>query len=562
MTKLNPPPSAPAQVAGADLAKTVSRYQCRLEVLDVLTTRSAQARTAADALAAFATALESAKDDVPFSLVYLLDERDASARLATATGIETLHPAAVPAIELDDASPIWPLARAMNAEIEAALPTGPWPEPSSAAVVMPLRGEDDRTCFGFLVAGEGPRLSADDGHRTFLRLLCRQFSVALAGAELRAKLDRTAQEAETSARVKDEFLAVLGHELRNPLSPILTALQLTRMRGSESRELVVIERQVGHLVRLVDDLLDLSRITGGKITLRKRRFELATVVARGLEMVSPLLDQKKQRLDLQVLFEGLIVDGDPDRLAQVVSNLMTNAAKYSDAGTTIRVTAEHAGGRARLSVRDEGIGIPAHMLGPIFHSFVQQPQPLDRSKGGLGLGLTIVRSLVELHDGTVAAFSDGPGKGSEFVVELPLAQAQEDLDVQSPRPAPRRSRKEVDRNRVLVVDDNRDAADSVGDVLKDLGYEVAVAYDGPSALTLAQSFKPHTCVLDIGLPVMDGYELARRLRQSNELPQGLHLIAVTGYGQDCDRRRSKEAGFDAHLVKPVQIDELAKIVTN
>ena len=228
------------------------------------------------------------------------------------------------------------------------------------------------------------------------------------------------------------------------------------------------------------------------------------------------------------------------------------------------MTAVAAGNRARLSVRDDGIGIPSHMLERIFERFIQQPQPLDRAKGGLGLGLTIVRSLVELHGGTVTATSDGLGKGSEFLVELPLAHLDEQIEEEttSPGSTSAGARPATERNRVLVVDDNRDAADTIADFLTELGYQVSVAYDGPSALTVAETFKPHTCVLDIGLPVMDGYELARLLRQSDKLCQELRLIAVTGYGQDGDRRRSQEAGFDAHLVKPVQIDELAKIVTN
>ena len=557
---------AAAEIESASAVSEVARCRRRLEVIDRLATRSARALTEGDAVAAVAAALEEAKGDVPFALVYLVDDRGASARLAAAVGIEARHPAAVAVIELADASAIWPLKQAMNAEAEMPLPIGPWPERCGAALTIPLQGIDGsgERCCGFLIAGEEPQLPPDPGYRTFLRLICGQFRTALANAEIRTNLERTTKAAATALRAKDEFLAMLGHELRNPLSPILTALRLSRMRGSETRELVVIERQIGHLVRLVDDLLDVSRIAGGKIALRKRRVELSVVVARGLEMVSPLLDEKKQHLELDVLFEGLVVDADADRLAQVISNLLTNAAKYSDDGTTIRVTAVRAGDRARLSVRDEGIGIPTDMLDLIFDRFIQQPQPLDRSKGGLGLGLTIVRSLVDLHGGSVTVLSEGSGKGSEFVVELPLAQLGAELEVDPTREwLPfRRPDRDPNRNRVLVVDDNRDAADSIGEFLKELGYEVAVAYDGPSALTVADTFKPHVCVLDIGLPVMDGYEVARLLRQSDGLSQRLRLIAVTGYGQDGDRRRSEEAGFDAHLVKPVQIDELAKIVTN
>jgi signal transduction histidine kinase len=554
------------QIELARALEDVSRCGRRLEVLDRLAKRSAGAQTVVDAVAAVAAALEEARDDVPFALVYLLDDGGGSARLARAIGIETRHLAAVPVIDLADPGAFWPLRGAIDAEVEARLPSASWPEPCDAAIVMPLRsGSAERErCHGFLVAGERPRVPPDGGCRSFLRLVCAPLAAALAAAELRRKLEGTADAADAALRAKDEFLAMLGHELRNPLSPILTALHLNRMRGGQTREVAVIERQVGYLVRLVEDLLDVSRIAGGKVALRKRRFELAVVVARGLEMVSPLLDEKKQRLDLQVVFEGLLIDGDADRLSQVISNLLTNASKYSNPGTTIRVTAVAVGDRARLSVRDDGIGIPGDMLDLIFERFVQQPQPLDRSKGGLGLGLTIVRSLVQLHGGTVTASSGGVGKGSEFVVELPLANLDEALEVESASPAITQARARLfpDRNRVLVVDDNRDAADSMADYLGELGYEVTVAYDGPSALTVAETFKPHTCLLDIGLPVMDGYELARLLRRLDGLSQGLRLIAVTGYGRDGDRRLSEEAGFDAHLVKPVQIDELAKIVTN
>ena len=382
----------------------------------------------------------------------------------------------------------------------------------------------------------------------------------------RREIDLARRSAEEANRAKDEFMAMLGHELRNPLSPILTAVQLMQMRGREPHEVAVIERQVGHLVRLVDDLLDISRITRGKVELRKQRVELATVIVRGAEMASPLLEQRRQRLDLEVPPDGLLVDGDPDRLAQVVSNLLTNAAKYSEAGTTIHIHAERAGGGARLRVRDEGAGIAPEMLNRIFDLFVQQPQSLDRSKGGLGLGLAIVRSLVELHGGRVSAASEGLGKGSEFTVDLPLASGREARD--EPPSARRgastrsRARPEPPKQHILVVDDNVDAAESIADFLRELGYGIAIAHDGPSALSIAKTFRPDICLVDIGLPVMDGYELARRLRASRDLPEGARIIALTGYGQDADRQRSTEAGFDVHLVKPVSLDVLTRTVVN
>jgi signal transduction histidine kinase len=372
------------------------------------------------------------------------------------------------------------------------------------------------------------------------------------------------EKAVAAARSKDEFLALLGHELRNPLSPIVTAMQLMRMRGKEEPELGIIQRQVSHLVRLVDDLLDISRITRGKIELRRQPVELLSVVLRGLELASPLFEQRRQEVELLVPGSGLLVQGDADRLAQVVANLLTNAGKYSEPGTKIRVQGERSGQLVRLTVRDQGIGIAPEMLGRIFDTFVQQPQSLDRSTGGLGLGLAIVSSLVALHGGTVEARSAGPGHGSEFVIDLPLARGVEQKSSSvgpSAPPSSRGAAAPAAGKRILVVDDNQDAAETVAEVLGHLGYEVQVARDGPGALEVARTFKPNVCLLDIGLPVMDGYELARRLREF-DLPDDLRIIAVTGYGQDADRRRSKEAGFNAHLVKPVNLDTLTNAVSH
>jgi len=372
--------------------------------------------------------------------------------------------------------------------------------------------------------------------------------------------------AEAASRAKDEFLAMLGHELRNPLSPILTSLQLMRMRGKNSREQDVIERQVRHLVRLVDDLLDISRITRGKIELRKSRMELGEVVLGGLEIASPLLEQRRQRIDIDVPPEGLKVHADPDRLAQVVSNLLTNAAKYSEPDTTIHIRASRVDSQVRLEVRDEGIGIEPGLLGNVFEVFFQQPQSLDRSKGGLGLGLAIVRSIVQLHGGTVIAHSEGLGRGTVFIVELPLASDNNEFPS---GPATMLGTRAIRGhapgsvgNRLLIVDDNMDANESMADLLRELGFDIRTANDGPDALRVAESFRPDICLIDIGLPVMDGYELARRLRRSGHLTDGARLIAVTGYGQDADQRRSRDAGFDAHLVKPVDIEILTRAVVN
>lgn len=362
--------------------------------------------------------------------------------------------------------------------------------------------------------------------------------------------------AEEAARAKDDFLAMLGHELRNPLSPIMTALQLLRLKNQTSREYEVIERQVASLMRLVDDLLDVSRITRGKIDLRKRAVECAEVATRAIETVSPALERKQQRLDINVPTTGLVLHADPARVAQVISNLLNNASKYSDEGRVITLTAAREGGSVAIRVRDEGIGIAPEMLDRVFELFEQQPQALDRSAGGLGLGLAIVRSLVHMHGGRVRATSEGAGQGSEFIVELPLA-AGVALDSGVALPPglgpdlPRGSGEHV-----LIVDDNEDAARLLREALAALGYNARTAPDGPTALRVAEEFSPVVGLLDIGLPVMDGYELARRLQERGRI----RLVAVTGYGQPSDHERSRAVGFEAHLVKPIALDELARML--
>ncbi len=371
-------------------------------------------------------------------------------------------------------------------------------------------------------------------------------------------LARARQAAEDASRAKDEFLAMLGHELRNPLAPILTALQLLRLRGVQAgeRERTIIERQVRHLVGLVDDLLDVSRITRGKVRLDRRPTELTEVIAKAIELTSPLLEQHRHRLDVEVPRHGLGVSADPDRLAQVIGNLLTNAAKYTAPGGRILISAATEGPVVVLSVRDTGIGIDQEMLPRIFDLFTQDRQAIDRAQGGLGLGLAIVRSLVELHEGSVTALSDGPGRGSEFVVRLPK------VDVPSPGPeavAPHQAEAPGRGRRVLVVDDNADAAMLLADALAERGYRTATAHDGPDALSLAARFRPHVALLDIGLPVMDGFELARQFRATADL-QTTRLVAVTGYGQERDRLASTAAGFDAHLVKPVDLERVVDLV--
>ena len=369
-------------------------------------------------------------------------------------------------------------------------------------------------------------------------------------------LAQARREAEAANRAKDEFLAMLGHELRNPLAPILTALQLMKLRGlhTDSRERDVIERQVRHLVALVDDLLDVSRITRGKIQLRRETAQLADIISRAVEIASPAIEERRHTLTI-VVPHGLEVDGDQGRLAQVFANLLTNAAKYTDRGGRIEVTGRKEGTTLVVTVTDNGSGIGPEMMPRLFRLFSQEQQELDRSQGGLGLGLAIVRGLVEAHGGSVAADSAGPGRGATFTVRLPAATTN---TVLASRPPARAAIPDGGRA-LLVVDDNRDAAELLADSLRSLGHVVRVATDGPSALELVRQYTPDVALLDLGLPVMDGFELAERLRREPEL-KAMGLVAITGYGQDVDRRRSEDAGFHAHLVKPVDIHALNELI--
>jgi signal transduction histidine kinase/ActR/RegA family two-component response regulator len=377
--------------------------------------------------------------------------------------------------------------------------------------------------------------------------------------QIRAHLRREAADKlalQDADRRKDEFLATLAHELRNPLAPVRNSLHILRLAGSEdptvTRVRAVMERQVDHLVRLVDDLMEVSRITRGKIELRRERTDLARVLRTAIETSQPLLDGAGHVLAVELPPGPLPLDADPVRLAQVFSNLFNNAAKYAEHPGRIQVRATREGGQVAVSVCDEGIGIEPEMLAHVFEMFTQVDGTHRRSQGGLGIGLTLVRSLVQLHGGSVAAHSAGIGCGSEFVVRLPLATGEVvQAAPREPPPAPVPLR-------VLVVDDNRDAADSLGVLLGFLGYSVEVAHDGAAALRIAERFHPGLVLLDLGMPEMDGYEVARRLRAQPRW-RDVVLVALTGWGQEEDRQRSREAGFDHHLVKPTDLDALQQL---
>ena len=372
----------------------------------------------------------------------------------------------------------------------------------------------------------------------------------------RKALEHDLREAD---RRKDEFLAMLSHELRNPLAPILNAVDVLDRAGPGDEEVMtkyrtVITRQVQHMKRLLDDLLDVSRVSQGKIQLRTEPLELGALLLQAVEVSRPMIVDKRQELSLTLAQGPLSLDADPTRLVQVFANLLNNAAKYTDEGGHIALSVKVEDGAAVVRVRDDGMGMTPELLAGAFDLFVQETRSLDRAQGGLGIGLTMVRTLVKMHGGSVRALSEGPGRGSEFIVSLPLSPGAEPP---TDRDASSRSMAPVRRLRTLVVDDNEDAARSVGYLLEMSGHDVMLAFDGPGALEAAAAAPPDLVLLDIGLPGMDGYTVAAELRAAGHVRAT--LVALTGYGQDEHVRRSREAGFDHHLVKPINFDKIEKI---
>ena len=379
----------------------------------------------------------------------------------------------------------------------------------------------------------------------------------------RSRLEKEIKEqARTLAdldRRKDEFLAMLSHELRSPLAPISSAVQLLSLQKNENKiqqeARQIIERQVRQLKHLVDDLLEISRITSGRVVLRQERITVSAIVEWAVEAVQPLVKELHHELNVSMPPEPLWLNADAARLEQVLVNLLTNAAKYTDKGGRIKLTAQQEGNTAVLRVSDTGIGISTELLPNIFDLFTQAERSLDRSQGGLGIGLSLVRQLVELHKGTVEAHSI-LGKGSEFIVRLPVMPAP----LQLPSSPVLKTNPANEKCRVLVVDDNIDAAQSLAMLVEISGHETQVAYDGPSALKAALTWQPDVVLLDIGLPGLNGYEVAMRIRQESKR-KDIVLVALTGYGQNSDRKRSQDAGFDHHLVKPADFDEVERILT-
>ena len=494
-----------------------------------------------------------------FAAVGLIDDGQAAParllamRAATqvgAAGCDEVAPEALPTALRDALA----AALAERRRVDVAADAG------DVGVAQPLTLGDGVTGV-LIVADAAPR-------REWRQLdeLAARAVIALENARLYRSLQReiaercTAQdELQDANRRKDEFLAMLSHELRNPLAPIRNAVEVIRRLAPTDPEFAwagdVMDRQVQHLARLVDELLDVARISQGKIALNREPVELGAVVAQSVETAQPFIDARRQRLQLRLPDAPVWLQGDSARLAQIVANLLHNAAKFSEDGAAIELQLALQPGAARISVRDHGIGIDSELLPRIFDLFTQGARSLDRSQGGLGVGLTLVRRLVELHGGHVEAFSEGLGKGSEFRFSIPrLAAVPDEADaVPAAAPAPSGG------SRVLVVDDNRDAAESVALYLQLEGHEVKAVGDGLQALACLAVFAPQVVVLDIGLPQLDGYEVARRLR---EMPAGrdVLLVALTGYGQKEDRARALAAGFDRHFVKPTDPRALVQLI--
>ena len=527
----------------------------RLQLSSELARRSNQATGAEEACRLSTAVFEEFHADIPAAAIYLVDEHEARLVATSRTDLRRTRAA----IDLAAPSPIAGAVRGARAEeCDASEVLSAHPE-VARAILLPIGRLGQERPSAVLVAGVNPRRALDEGYRDFFRFIARQIGTAITNATAYAEIANARAEAERANAVKDAFLAMLGHELRNPLSPILTALELMNVRGAVGfeKERRIIDRQVRHLVRLVDDLLDVSRFTRGKIELHRASVDLADVVADGIETATPLLEQRGHEVKIEVPRDRLFVHGDRARLAQVVANLVTNAAKYTDPNGRIDIAGTDDGCDVVLRVHDSGMGMAPELVPRVFNLFEQGARTIDRAAGGLGLGLAIVKSITTMHGGSVAAKSDGPGRGSEFVVRLPVMPTEQEAEPPTARND--RPQAATAARRVLIVDDNEDGADLLDVALQTMGYTTRVAHDGPEALQAALDFQPDVALIDIGLPIMDGYEVARRLRAmfDGACPR---LVAVTGYGQESDRQRAREAGFDRHLVKPVELSRLAELI--
>ncbi|MBN1240408.1 MAG: hybrid sensor histidine kinase/response regulator, partial [Gammaproteobacteria bacterium] len=544
---------AHARAAGPAPATTQRRLAALRALASVDASRPLQ-QAAADA----ARTLTLNPRDVPFALIYVPSADRRHARLAAWAGSLPKIPDAEVPLEgnaaawpfervsrLDDGDRVdWPQARERSASRRRSSPRaavfalGPKAEPPAA----------------YLVLGINPHRRLDDDYRDFLELAAIRVGSILDEAQPQVLPQSPGEEQEQ----RNEFLAMLAHELRNPLAPIRNATELLKYvddsPASLGRAREIIERQLNQLVRLMDDLLDASRVSRGKLDLIRKPMDLRAAISDAVETSSPAVEEAGHRLTVRLPDEPLDVDGDAARLCQVLSNLLSNAAQYSQYGGRIELSAQRRDGKVVVRLKDDGIGISADMLPRIFDLFVQADQGPRRPRHGLGIGLTIARRLVELHGGQLTASSAGLGRGSEFVVELPSLEhapaAQRALA--SPEPG-------TPGRRILVADDNSDAAAAIAEVLRAFGHDVRTAGDGAEAVDTARHFRPELILLDIGMPKLDGIEACRRIRRFS-WGRKVSICAVTGWGQASDRRRTREAGFTAHLVKPVAIDAITRLI--
>ena len=424
----------------------------------------------------------------------------------------------------------------------------------SSGTPLTVLGWESLACFALMA---GLRY-VNNGDLEMLRLDLLQLVVMAVTFPWFAFIGRRVTRLREADRRKDVFLASLAHELRNPLAPIRTGVAILRMTGADARAptvLAMMERQLQHMARLLDDLLDVSRISRGKITLHPERIDLRHVVDTAVEASRPLIDQMGHAFSVSAPSEPAFLSADPVRFAQIISNLLNNAAKYTPPGGKIALKAEHRGHEVEVSVTDNGIGIPGESLESIFEMFTQIGSQSSDSQSGLGIGLSLAKGLVTLHGGTIQAYSEGLGRGSEFRVRVPtrLTRAADSA-------TPVRTVLTTNRLKILVVDDNRDAAETLSMLLELKGHAVRRAYDGEKALQVAEDFRPEMVLLDLGMPKMNGYEACRRIRD-HAWGEHITLIAVTGWGQEDDRRKSTAAGFDGHLVKPVDPETLEELST-
>jgi signal transduction histidine kinase/ActR/RegA family two-component response regulator len=422
------------------------------------------------------------------------------------------------------------------------------------------KGTDVVRLLAYVGAGVAISLLCEGLRRAWARVEERQRQLEQEISE-RIRAEEQLREAD---RRKDEFLATLAHELRNPLAPLSNALQLWSYVASNAAELenlrAMMKRQVDQMTRLIDDLLDVARIRRGKIQLRTAPVDLAAVVSEAIDSHKSLAELGGHRLTVSLPVEKLAAEGDATRLLQIFGNVLHNAIKFTPPGGQIAVTLERAGSQAVIRIRDSGCGVPPAMLSQIFEMFQQVDQSLGRAHGGLGIGLTLVKRLVELHGGTITASSEGPGKGSEFVITLPALSTEQDGSASPESERANPARCDLRRRRILVVDDARASAETLTLLLRAIGHEVAMAHDGRSALDWTREHKPEVVFLDIAMPGMDGYEVARRIRGTAGLEE-IILVALTGYGQEDDRRRAGEAGFNHHLTKPTSLAALHDVLS-